>query len=312
MKDFSFFEAHPEQRETFGFEPSLFHRVDHLLLQSTTGWRWYFAKSERTGKVVASLYLNIRDGKANSAVRSPFGTIECSETISPETLYNFLQFVDEKLKRSNVTYVEIKCSPVAYAPNANTMILTFLSNLGYSIKLAEVTTCLAVDHDFVNALSKVKKYSLQRSKVMGLEFRILPLEWMETIYKFIEQAHQTKGYVLSMEYGKLHETANRFPEDFILSGIFENKSLVSASVAVKVDKNILYHFYVNHAASRSKISPVLMIHEGLYNYCKTNGMKLFDLGTSAFSGMPNFGLLSFKMRLGAIPSTKLTLEKFLP
>jgi hypothetical protein len=49
--------------------------------------------------------------------------------------------------------------------------------------------------------------------------------------------------------------------------------------------------------------------EGIYEHCQVEKIRLIDLGTSALNGRPNFGLLDFKLNLGAVPTEKLTFEK---
>ena len=54
-----------------------------------------------------------------------------------------------------------------------------------------------------------------------------------------------------------------------------------------------------------------MVTKALYEYCQEHNISLLDFGTSAVNNQPNFGLLNFKMRLGGIPSAKLTFQKML-
>jgi hypothetical protein len=51
--------------------------------------------------------------------------------------------------------------------------------------------------------------------------------------------------------------------------------------------------------------------EGIYEFCQTEKIRIIDLGTSALHDRPNFGLLDFKLNLGAAPTEKLTFEKTL-
>jgi lipid II:glycine glycyltransferase (peptidoglycan interpeptide bridge formation enzyme) len=48
---------------------------------------------------------------------------------------------------------------------------------------------------------------------------------------------------------------------------------------------------------------------GLYDYAAEHGIPLLDLGTSTVDGKPNFGLLSFKTRLGAELTPKISFAK---
>ncbi|HMG91078.1 MAG TPA: hypothetical protein VK589_13525, partial [Chryseolinea sp.] len=61
--------------------------------------------------------------------------------------------------------------------------------------------------------------------------------------------------------------------------------------------------------SDKSTNPTVFLIRSLYQYCFENGIALFDLGTSSLDGIPNFGLLNFKIRLGATPTTKFTFQK---
>lgn len=103
----------------------------------------------------------------------------------------------------------------------------------------------------------------------------------------------------------------RFSQNYLLLSVQKDNAIVAASIAVRVSTEILYNFYADHDRAYDAISPVVMVVKGLYEYCLEQNMKMLDMGTSAVNGKPNFGLLNLKMRLGGIPSTKLTFEKLL-
>ena len=85
----------------------------------------------------------------------------------------------------------------------------------------------------------------------------------------------------------------------------------SSLVSVRINKSILYNFYMDHDAPYNKLSPALMLMEGLFKFCEEQSIDLLDLGTSSLDGKPNFSLLAFKLRTGAFPSLKLRFEKIL-
>ncbi len=312
LNDFIFAEAAPGSPAVFDFEPSLFHLVRHLELQSPAGWLWYYALDEKHNRIPASLYLNVSNNDtASSVVRSPFGTIECSDDLPPEALYKFLQFVEAACKKRNLVSITLQDAPAAYAPRRSALLWTFLINLGYAATRAEVSACIKVGDKYEDGIHENEEQVLNKSRLAGLSYGTVPAEQLDRVYGFIAACHQLKGYALSMNYEDLRRTVSVFPERFILSCVFDNKQIVSASVAIRINKSILYNFYMDHDAGYNKLSPPLLLMEGMYRYCRDNGIELLDLGTSALGGQPNFGLLAFKLRAGAFPSPKLRFEKTL-
>ena len=114
-----------------------------------------------------------------------------------------------------------------------------------------------------------------------------------------------------MSYAQMKTVCDNFPEDFKLFGVYDNNALAAASISIMINKSILYNFYSAHAKQYDALSPVVRLMEGIYEHCQSDKIKIIDLGTSALNGRPNFGLLDFKLNLGASPSEKFTFEKIL-
>lgn len=310
MKDFIFYEAEPDQKALFDFEPTMFHRVSHLQLQKSEGWRWYYAEDEKRKRVVASLYLNLSGESAVSSVRSPYGSVEGSEGVPPEVLFNFMIFVEDALKKRNVKSVRITCAPGVYMPKLHSLLSVYFPNLGYHTTAAALSAYLRPDSEFVSGISQTEKQALSKGALAGLHFRLIDIGKLEDVYTFIARCHHRKGYLMSMTFADLLTTVQKFEDRFILSGAFDQQTMVAASIAIRVSNNVLYNFYMDHDSAYDKISPVLILLEGLYSYCKGRSIRIMDLGTSALDGKPNFGLLSFKLRLGGLVTPKMTAEKF--
>jgi len=311
FKDFIFAESLPGSPAVMDFEPSLFHTVDHLKLQRPNDWLWYNAKDQKNDRIVASLYLNVNDHKASSSIRSPFGTIECSDSFPADGLFEFLQFVEASCKHRNIERIILQDAPAAYAPKKSALMSTFLINLGYRATRAEVAACIKVIGEYEEGLSPGEKPVLQKSRLAGLTYAILPTDKLDVVYEFIAKCHQRKGYTLSMDFHDLQRTVFEFPERFVLSCVLDRTQIVSASVAIKINTSILYNFYMDHDATYNQLSPPLMLMEGMFKFCKALNIDLLDLGTSSLDGQPNFSLLAFKLRTGAFPSPKLRFEKML-
>ena len=311
MKEHIFYETEPDADALFDFEPTMFHRISHLYLQRNEGWVWYHVKDEKRSRVVASLFVNIREGVARSAVRSPYGTLECSVDIPHEVLFNFLMFVEEGLRKRSVKQIRITSAPYLYMPAINALLYAYFPNLGYQVTTAELSACLATTGEFNAGISQSEKQALLKAMHAGLDFQLIYIDRLDEIYNFIDRHHGSKDYPLSMTYPELSATVQKFQDRFILSGVFEQNKLVAASIAIRVSEKVLYNFYMDHDPGYDKLKPVLVLLQGLYDYGKEHRIPLLDLGTSALGGKPNFGLLSFKSRLGAELTPKLSFEKIL-
>ena len=112
-----------------------------------------------------------------------------------------------------------------------------------------------------------------------------------------------------MKFEALQETVNKFPDRYFLFSVHHRNKVVAASIAILVRKDILYDFYHDHLKAFDHLSPIVLLVDGIYEFCLTNNIRLLDLGTSALENKPNFSLLTFKTRLGGKPTPKFTFEK---
>ncbi|MGC3946292.1 MAG: hypothetical protein QM762_17535 [Chryseolinea sp.] len=308
MKDVAFYHAWPDRDALYDFEPTLFHLPDHLLLQRESGWSGYYALDGKNGRIVASLFINVHESKGSTAVRSPYGGIECSSTISAETLYEFIRFIDNSLT-SLVTEAEIKLPPSAYAPRTNAWAFSFLHAIGFRTTGADLSSCINVDGNFIGTLRKTESQVLNKALQAGLLASMMTGNSLEDAYSFIADHHRQKGYGISMTWQQLKETASLFPGRYLSFAVHAGDKMIAAAIAIRVSSGVLNLFYIDHDSQFDKLSPPVLLIAALYDYCTMNRIPLLDLGTSSLTEGPNISLLSFKMRMGAQPSVKPTLRK---
>ncbi len=185
-----------------------------------------------------------------------------------------------------------------------------LFNLGYRASSAEISSGIRMDHlSFEGKIEAWEKRKLKQAKENGLIFKKISIEESENVYQVILKCRSERGHSLSMTIDELSVTISALKGSFCLFGVYFQKELVAASIAIRVHQNILYNFYSGHLKKFDHLSPVVLLICGMYKYCGTEKIQLLDLGTSALNGQPNFSLLDFKLRMGAVPSMKLTFEK---
>lgn len=308
MRDITFHEGWPDGDVLFDYEPTLFHLPEHLALQKTSGWKSYFALDEKRRRVVASLYVNIDENRGTTAVRSPFGTIECGPNLSVETLEGFVRFCDSCLSRV-VFEVEIKMSPQAYAPRTHALTFSFLQALGFCTTQLDLSACIPVTGSFSTVMHRSETQILNKSIEAGLRASLMPGDKLVEAYGLIHRHHGEKNYPVSMTWSQLENTASLFPGRYLTFGVHDGKKLVAAAIAVRVSSSVLSLFYIDHDSQYDKLSPPVLLIASIYDYCHINHIPLFDLGTSSLPHGPNLSLLAFKLRMGGTPSIKPTLRK---
>jgi hypothetical protein len=310
LEDYLFHEGNVPEGFHQDFESSVFNHPAHLMLQANEGWHSFCVLNSKHHKISAIIHFHIKDDTARSPLKSPFGSVEFSEQIAPVVLFRFFEFVESRLKARGVQRIIIKDCPSLYRPAHSAILHTFLLNLNYSVLDAEVGAIIPVTElRFDTKLHEWERRKIRQATDAQLVVKELSLDHLGEIYLFILGCKKHKGYSLSMSLVELKQTVHVFEKNFQLFGVFSENKLAAAAIAVRVNEDILYNFYSDHAEEFDSLSPVVFLLGHMYHYCQRNRIDKFDLGTSAIDNKPNFGLLDFKIRLGGVPATKLTFQK---
>jgi hypothetical protein len=289
----------------------LFNTNGHIQLQSKEGWTCYYVLDKKKS-CQAFIWVYLEKEKASSPLKAPFGSFEFKDGLDASILFDFIKYITQDLKNKGIRQLSIKQSIDGYLPAQNALINTLLLNHGFSIMNAEVANLIMIDPiQYETKLHDWENRKLKQAKKEQFSFEVVKKNRLTEVYTFIENCRTKKKYALSMSLKDLKKLQQTIPNAIHLFSIKHDKEMIAACIAIKVSPTILYTFYYDHASAYQKISPVVMLIEGIYNFCTQNKIEMLDLGTAALQGRPNFNLLTFKQHLGASYSTKFTFEKHL-
>lgn len=288
---------------------SLYNTESHRKLQAKQGWHSFHIIRSDKRKVIASIHFCIEDKVAYSPRSAPFGSFELSDSVTPSQLFRFISFCEEGLLNLGVKKILVKNFPEVYSKwHSSLSILLF--NHQYSVKDAELGAIIFVDEGpFINKIDPWEKRKLKQGKKAGLKLKAISNKKLKEVFHFILECRKERGQSLSMSFAQLNKTVAKLNKYFFCFGVYHGNELVAASIAIKVNKTVLYNFYSAHTRSSDSLSPVVFLMGGMHDWCFSHKIGLLDLGTSALGGKPNFSLIDFKFRLGATPAMKLTFEK---
>lgn len=294
------------------FDESLFNSKAHRMLQSSKKWHSFHMLRKDKKKVVASIHFCLIEDTAISPVRAPFGSLELSDVVTTEGLFDFIQFVEERLVKYGAKKILIKCPPEKYGVNHHNKLSVLLFNHQYQIGNAELGACVQISKTpFEEVIDSWERRKLKQSLKANLNFKVIPTDHLNEIYNFILACRAERNQALSMTYKELNATVGKLQNHFVLFGVYQSTDLIAASIAIKVNRKVLYNFYSAHTKFSDSLSPVVFLLGEMYHWCNKHRFDVLDLGTSAWGGKPNFPLIDFKLRLGAAPAMKLTFEKIL-
>ncbi len=287
----------------------LFNSEKHLQSQSKNHWRVYELVNEHTQRISARISFCIYEGKAWSPCRAPFGGIEVFDRCTHPELVNFIRFIETDFMGHGIKSVSIRMYPEMYA-KAVVAVADAFAELHYR-HTKESAAIIPVDSkSFERKIKISERQKLKKSKEL-FEFEIVKLNELKEIYSFILECRKERNQRLSMTLAELNKTCETFPEHFLLFKVSNKEGIAAACIAIKVSDQILYTFYYGHARKFDKISPVVWMMSGIYDYAKEHRFRLIDLGSSIVNGKVSRSLLHFKRSIGGQNSDKLIVEKSL-
>lgn len=304
---FTFHDGWPEGL-TLNVDLGIFHDRNHVQLQTASGWRCFYIQNG--DRVEGIIPIHLQAGEAKSPYRSPFGSYLFSDTVNEAVLTEFVTYCEHQLKVGKAKTITLKNQPEVYSAGMNQVLWRVLNKLAYHITEEETSAVISVTNEnFESGLHRSEIKRLRKCRDGALIFEVMPTEQLHKIYGFLEACREEKGYSLSMSLPEIEKLAKTFPDRILLTAVADKSKLVAANISIRVYNHVLYNFYHDHASEYDLLSPVVLLNEGLYQFCQQKKIRFLDLGTSNLDGQLNESLLNFKLNLGAKASRKLTCTK---
>lgn len=257
----------------------------------------------------AQIYFSRVGDTLISLDRAPFGSFIIHPEIATADIRSCVDKITSWSKANGITTLMVKSFPESYDPTHNKLIKQELLASGFDVLYEDITQVIHITSEGKLNLNTHKKRRVRKAEVSGFTFRELTLNHLKDSYALIVESRKNKSYPVTMSFEDLQHMFTQFPNDYFLFGVFDKDRLIAASVCIKVNPEILYCFYIGDDLDYRKFSPVTLLVNGIYDFCRDHYFKILDLGISTDKGKLNKGLYTFKKSFGSIDSFKLTFLK---
>ncbi len=263
---------------------------------------YILTKSERP---VARVSFSLGNGIAFSGQNATFGSFDFEELLAVDEIKYFVGHVTCLLKQEGIQKIILKHWPAAYELNSKTSLV--FEEMGFKVLSSEVNQHILVqDVDFNQIVKHNEQKKLRQALDRDYKFRLLNTKKLTDVYLLVKETRDRKGYPVSMSFDELARTVKALPGKFLLFGVFDNENLIAASVSINISRAILYNFYHADDINYRSTSPIVLLLQGIYQYCQQKHIDILDLGVSSVEGKINDGLYNFKKNLGSVSSEKNT------
>ena len=292
-----------------------FHQHPHLHHQDNGQFRLISAINQDTGQADAHCAFFVQSNRAVSPLAAPFGSIEFTETLPDSVLDSLITSVLAETQRAETSTLRLVNYPTCYAPRQTERLTQKLHMHGFTITEDYPTFFLSpteqsiTDHTFEFGLAPAERRRLRKCRQAN--FRVVHQRQptvAETIL-FIQETRCNKGYPLTIATEKLASLLNEFPNQYAVFTVMDGPTIAALTVTVRVRHDILYNFLPASNPDYAAFSPMVLLVDGLFQYCQQQRIRLLDLGLSLdHHRQPKPSLMRFKRNLGAQESPKLVFD----
>ncbi len=250
-----------------------------------------------------------QNNEGYSPLKAPFGSIEIQGPYSNSLVHELLEELIGNLQKEKVSALSITMPPDGYDFETGFLLAKALQSHGFQLGFQDLNFHLEVKSEFKKHLHRSERWKLNKSIRAGYSFQKNDKPDWDLVFNLLNESRERKGFRLSMDQESLEKAFNFFPERYQLFEVIKDNETVAVAITLKINKDILYVFYTADLLKHRKLSPVVLLHNGIYQYCQFERIQLLDLGTSSLKGLVNSGVANFKRNLGGIASLKNTFVK---
>ncbi len=245
-----------------------------------------------------------------SPLRAPFGGFEFLKGGGREQVIELLSEIDRLAAEKGIASLEIQLSPESYFLSDFPWLPGLLEEWGFRVLYTDISFHLPIDKTFSEHLHRSERWKLHKAERLGFSFRPVKDPDWEVFHAFVLASRERRGYSLSMTALELAETSQAFPGHYRVWEVLSASGQKAAmALSVGISEKIEYIFYTADDPAFRFVSPVVLLHQGIYEAMKPEGKTLLDLGTASLSGSLNKGVADFKRFLGGIESRKCRIYK---
>ena len=254
----------------------------------------------RKSKTVGVIHFNLREDKALSPWKASFGGFEFREELPYSIISHFVTWVINQVVKKNLAEIQITFPPDFYKNSFHEVLSDVLQDCDFKACIETGQALLCGEKNFKQIINRFERSKLERSFRDSFISRKGTGELPQNAFQMIVKNRERKNIPVKLDYEELKQNFVKFSDNFHWFGVWKGEEIAAASVGIRVQNEIMYHFFPGHDKKFDAWSPMVLLLNELYGYCLKEEIKYLDLGISSVNGKINQGLYQFKKNLGAI------------
>lgn len=256
----------------------------------------------REGKYRLGLVGGLRNNSFHSPFSAPFGS------------YSFLsgdirlQYIEEAIRllknwaiEKRFSSISITIPPGVYDNNFIAKQINCFWREGFIISEVDLNYSFELeyfDNNYPDHIWHNARKNLRISLKAGLQFRHCTTgNEKKVVYDIISSNRESRGHPLHMSWEQITDTVPVIPADFFLVYTHESAPVASA-IVFHVSESCVRVIYWGDLQGYPELKLMNFLAFKVFEYYKSYGIKIVELGISTEHSVPNYGLCEFKEGIG--------------
>ncbi|TLV00958.1 GNAT family N-acetyltransferase [Dyadobacter luticola] len=294
-----------------GFSPCLYYQPDHLKTQTDRAIYGFILSRQEISAVIAKFHCaQDEHGIWNSPPKAPFGGIVIEKRCSGSELEFFLNCIKKWLSMCSHGKLIVKAAPAFYNQSLHDLLHHCYINTGFvPIRTLANHFIFPKKPNFYDIIRQNERRRLKKAQKAGFQAKFLTGVSPEVIVAFLLKCHRGNNYCLSMQPAQLQNLLAQFPNHFLVFGAYNQEKLIALAVMVRVNMDTLSYYTSAFLPEYRSFSPMVLVMDHIYGFCRQNHISMLDLGTSLdHEGNYKPSLARFKENIGGEVCPKITYE----
>ncbi len=260
-------------------------------------------------KILGHVAFSTESGIAHSHIKAPFGGFNFSMDVKSEDQIFFIIEVIRRFSHMGITEIRLLQAPEIEPRSSlarNLDILGFVKREERTYQMIPIT-----DVEFFDQVHVMEQRKLKKANELGFEIEWVGDAHLKSLFDFILEQRQEKGFSFSMNWEMLKDYKEAFPKNYLGICVRHEGQVIAATLLIKEKDNVIYNFSPAHLMKYNRYSPIVFLTQAIYRWCQKEGYEYLNLGTSYLGDESNEGLFTFKEKLGAKAFVATTYQKVL-
>lgn len=256
-------------------------------------------------KVRLGIILGQRGDVLCSPFSAPFGGFS-SNTLQKLSHYDEAVCLLRDYARQEHRDIKVVLPPLVYDDNEVSRQVSSFSRFARQ-EYVDISMYLQFDAlaDYHALISPKARQKFRRGMEQEWDFTQIwrdDMSGIGDVYEVIRRNREEKGYPLRMTVEEIINTSKIVAADFFL--LRHGGCNVASAVVFRVTDDVFQLIYWGSIGEYNALRPMNVLAYKLYEYYRSRGIRILDIGPSSEDGIPDYGLTDFKESVGCRMSLK--------